>query len=46
MHAVIKKKTKNKAIMILSSYLSPEHTEKNEHYHLNNIYIEHFVNVL
>lgn len=28
---------KTEAIMILSSYLSPEHTQKNKHYHLSNI---------
>lgn len=39
------KKTKKKAIMILSSYLSPETTQKKECYHLNSIYIEHAINV-
>lgn len=31
------KRQETKAIMILSSYLLPEHTQKNEHYHLSNI---------
>lgn len=46
MHAVILKRRKNKAFMILSSYMSPEHTWKNEHYHVNKIYIEHVIDVL